>query len=69
MTEPEGLTPDGERNRSVHMLRRAVERFKSDVSLSDLDHLGTEARTLGAELRGIGRILSEITDLNDIKEN
>jgi hypothetical protein len=68
MTEPEGLTPDGERNRSVRILRNAVERFKRDVSLSDLDHLGTEARTLGAELRGIGRILSEIMDVNDVKE-
>ena len=66
MTEPEGLTPDGERDRNIHMLRRAVERFKNDVSLSDLDQLGTKARTLGAGLRPLGLILAEVADVNEI---
>ena len=59
---PAGISPDAMRVRSVNMLRRAIQRFKENVTICDLDHIAAECPTLHDELTQLVGLL-EIGDL------
>lgn len=62
---PASVSPDEMLARNVNMLRRALQRFKDNVSLCDLDRLGTDCRALGDELTSLGGILEWVAELHE----
>lgn len=59
---PESVSPDAMRVRSVNMLRRAIQRFKENVTICDLDNIAAECPTLHDELTQLVGLL-EIGDM------
>ena len=64
MNEPTSISPDAMRVRSVKMLRRAIQRFKENVTLCDLDRIAVECPTLHDELTELVGLLETVDMLN-----
>ena len=65
MIESSQLTREEKAERNLAMLLRAVERFRADVTLSDLDLLGLKCRKLGNEFKALSYQLEFVADMKE----
>ncbi|MCA9010508.1 MAG: hypothetical protein KDB01_12215 [Planctomycetaceae bacterium] len=62
------LTREEKAERNLNMLLRAVERFRADVTLSDLDVLGIRCRKLSKDFKAVAYQLELVADSAEEKE-
>ena len=68
MTEPNDasrISPEETLAKNVTMLKRALQRFKANVRVSDLDYLGTDCRAIGHELTELGEVLEAVAVIHE----